>query len=833
MLPINKNMSNIGETIFYEKINVAKLNYIINNPAKYEDIIKEQEKDMRRTDKNYNAYAVFQKIRNAIIIPDELKNTEYGLIKVEYSKGRNSNGIGRWYAKNGVGIQPLCCCVRHTICDGIWVDIDQVNSHPTIFKHLMNKYGFKSPLLDECLNNREEFLKRVMNDEKCSRDAAKTLVIAIINGANYSSATLKQLANELKPIIKHINNLSEYSSIAEFVNKNYKDDKNINGKIISRILQVIENDLLEIYVEFFKSKGLIINNNQVALIFDGFQILNNDAINQELLDECRKEAFDKTGYDIPLKIKPFDNVLNLPINYMDCDDDLPSLVNKYNINLNEFIEKNNKLIETAINEDGSHITISNVAKTLLKDTIIFDESSDLWFYCNIKNIWKKSKTPFILKGLLSSVVSDIFKHYCNALKKSIKEDTEENKPFNENIKKKCQNCSKISLKLHNNTFINAISETSKITLNKDKFFESKIDMNGNLFAFSNKVFDCKTNQFRKIEPNDYIMTNTGYDYPEYIDEESYKILIEYFNTIYPDEDVRNYMLDSFTSMINGERTEQSFNIHTGSGSNSKSTLFNIVDKAFGGYYLNINAETLTKPKKEGNSTGELYKAKGKRCLCANEPENDKDNKLQVALLKKIAGGYKETLKERGLYQEAIEFPIQFQLNILCNSKPTLSSVDGGISRRIRICGYKVKFVENPDENNKYQAKLNPEMMNIMTTENIRNAFIRIIIERWINTTSKLKILQVPKQIKEDSNEYIQDCNEVLGFIMDGYIITNNEEDRIQSSVLFNDFKTKTSAKMLPSKFKDDMLGISGITFKATNKCKYFCGLKENIEGVNE
>ena len=585
-------------------------------------------------------------------------------------------------------------------------------------------------------------------------------------------------------------------------------------------------------MEFFKSKGLIINNN-VALIFDGFQILNNDAINQELLDECRKEAFDKTGYDIPLKIKPFDNVLNLPINYMDCDDDLPSLVNKYNINLNEFIEKNNKLIETAINEDGSHITISNVAKILLKDTIIFDESSDLWFYCNIKNIWKKSKTPFILKGLLSSVVSDIFKHYCNVLKKSIKEDTEENKPFNENIKKKCQNCSKIALKLHNNTFINAISETSKITLNKDKFFESKIDMNGNLFAFSNKVFDCKTNQFRNIEPNDYIMTNTGYDYPEYIDEESYKILIEYFNTIYPDEDVRNYMLDSFTSMINGERTEQSFNIHTGSGSNSKSTLFNIVDKAFGGYYLNINAETLTKPKKEGNSTGELYKAKGKRCLCANEPENDKDNKLQVALLKKIAGGYKETLKERGLYQEAIEFPIQFQLNILCNSKPTLSSVDGGISRRIRICGYKVKFVENPDENNTYQAKLNPEMMNIMTTENIRNALIRIIIERWINTTSKLKILQVPKQIKEDSNEYIQDCNEVLGFIMDGYIITNNEEDRIQSSVLFNDFKTKTSAKMLPSKFKDDMLGISGITFKATNKCKYFCGLKENIEGVNE
>ena len=39
---------NIANDPFYEKINLAKLNYIINNPAKYEDTIKEQEKDMRR-----------------------------------------------------------------------------------------------------------------------------------------------------------------------------------------------------------------------------------------------------------------------------------------------------------------------------------------------------------------------------------------------------------------------------------------------------------------------------------------------------------------------------------------------------------------------------------------------------------------------------------------------------------------------------------------------------------------------------------------------------------------------------------------------------------------
>jgi hypothetical protein len=59
------NMSNFGETTFYENINLNKLKYIIINPAEYEDLIKEQEKDMRRTDKNYNAYASLKKIRDA------------------------------------------------------------------------------------------------------------------------------------------------------------------------------------------------------------------------------------------------------------------------------------------------------------------------------------------------------------------------------------------------------------------------------------------------------------------------------------------------------------------------------------------------------------------------------------------------------------------------------------------------------------------------------------------------------------------------------------------------------------------------------------------------
>jgi hypothetical protein len=172
---------------------------------------------MRRTDKNYNAYAVFQKMKENVFIPNELRDSDYG-----YKKGAKSNDIGRWYCDKGIGIQPLCVSVRHTICDGLWLDIDQVNSHPTILKNFIDKYNLKSPLLNECMDNREMFLAKVMKEEKCNRATAKTLVISTINGKTlkYKSKTLVKLADELEPIIKHIINLEEYREIKDYVEKN-------------------------------------------------------------------------------------------------------------------------------------------------------------------------------------------------------------------------------------------------------------------------------------------------------------------------------------------------------------------------------------------------------------------------------------------------------------------------------------------------------------------------------------------------------------------------------------------------------------------------------------
>lgn len=341
----------MNSNIYYDKINIKKLDYIIKNYDQYKDIIEEQEKDMRRTS-NYDALKSFIKMKNNVFIPKELLDTEYGLIRIQYKTGEKSNGIGRLYADKGIGIQPLCCSVRHTICKNIYYDIDQVNSHPTILNQLLNKNGLKSLLLEKYLNKREKYLSKIMIEENCSRDKAKTKVIAIINGCNKKKGLkLKLLQKELKPLLGVLILKPEFKYIYDNVLKNYKI--NIIGKTISRILQVIENNILKNNVDFFYNKGLIERYNDglmVSLIFDGFQVIKSPEI-PELLKECSLYTYNKTDYDIELKIKDFDNELKLPENYQDTfnikeyiSERIDNNILEYNDLKNEFEKTNAKII---------------------------------------------------------------------------------------------------------------------------------------------------------------------------------------------------------------------------------------------------------------------------------------------------------------------------------------------------------------------------------------------------------------------------------------------------------------------------------------------------------
>ena len=311
-------MPNINDFVFYEKINFVKLKYIIDHRADYETIIENDKSDIDG-EKKASVWSIMKKMYKNI---EKIPFCEYGYIKVKYQKGKNSDNVGRWYAENGLGLAPIKSCIRHTICDNIWVDIDQVSSHPNILKQIMDKKEFSSPILNKCVNNRDELLKIVMGEENISRDNAKTAIISVINGKKYKSNTLLSLHNELKPAVDSLMKCDDYNHIYEYCKNTYGDKCNLWGKTMSRILQYEENKMLEYYIDYCNDNGFIEkykNGLKVSLVFDGFQLMKNDGINDELLEKLRLYAFEKTGFDIELKLKPFDNSLNIPDDYSLCE----------------------------------------------------------------------------------------------------------------------------------------------------------------------------------------------------------------------------------------------------------------------------------------------------------------------------------------------------------------------------------------------------------------------------------------------------------------------------------------------------------------------------------
>ena len=521
-----------------------------------------------------------------------------------------------------------------------------------------------------------------------------------------------------------------------------------------------------------------------------------------------------------------DDIVVLQLN--DNDDIVSSLLNRFSIGLELFVENNIRYIKDVIDNDGSNITIASLASKIFKDWTYYDTKRKAWYYCDLNNIWCEAKKPIILKHLIQNILTSIFKHYIYGISKleEIYKPTPQGyeclrKIFEEEYIKKA---TKIIKSLKSTSYMDSIMKCEVLYI-KEEFYDDYIDSKPYLFAFKNKVYDFRTNELRYIKPDDYIMTNTGYDYPEYIEDNNTVFINKYFDTLFPNSDIKDYILDSCCSTLNGEKREQYFNIHIGCGSNSKTTFSGLYESVLGGYACEVSPETFTKPKKSANDTGELYKAKGKRWVFTNEPEPD-TGKLQTALLKRIADETGRKIIARALYGNPVDIPITFQLNIFCNNKPELSSVDGGITRRLRVIEWKMKFVETPDPNNKYQAPLDTELMTKIITDDIRNAFVRMLLDRWETRVSAFKLIPVPEEIIAASADFVDDNSRVSGFIMSNYELTNNEEDKIGYDKLYTHFVSVCRySKVSYKRFKDDMLGISGVSLKKTDKGRFYVGLK--------
>ena len=601
----------------------------------------------------------------------------------------------------------------------------------------------------------------------------------------------------------------------------------------------------------------------------------------------------KTGYDIELKIKEFDNGLILPNNYYNTDenkDNLERFTNKVDEMMldPEII----KLIDEAISVKGTDFSLAYLSHKIFEDWIYYDPDVEKWYNHDNFNVWGETDLNHF-KLMNQSIIISLFNKRIPHFHLIIQEKTERKKVLDEDIKiittkrkelekatkksqvkktqlltldldgaitdiqttpsndtdenenKLLEELKKINLeigyykaiidytrlvivKIQKFSNVSSVISNAGAIFSKKGFYEKYLDTNPHLFSFINKVYDFNTKETRPISPDDYIMKTTGYKYPDEgdIKQQDKDYIIAYFKLLFPDEEMYKYIMDICCYTLNGVKKDQFFVVHTGSGSNGKSTFDGLFKKVLGDYAVNISHETFTKPKKGVNDTGELYLTKGARGVFTNEPPDS--DKLQTSTLKECADACNRSIKSRALYCNVIEFLITFTIHFCCNNKPALSTCDDGVGRRVKVIDWDRKFVDkvNYDEKNPNHILKDNSFILTITQDKYRDAFMLILLDWWSNRLFELKSIPVPEKVDIASSSYLADSNEVLGYITDYYDYTNDLTEGILSSTLYTDFCSKyREVKITRSKFKNDLIATKRITFKHTKKGNEFFGIK--------
>ena len=297
-------------------------------------------------------------------------------------------------------------------------------------------------------------------------------------------------------------------------------------------------------------------------------------------------------------------------------------------------------------------------------------------------------------------------------------------------------------------------------------FCNKLDTNINLLHFNNGVYELETDVFREGLPEDMISMSTNIDWVykdcERLSDEDEEIEVEIFDfldTVFPDKEVRDYVLTLLASCLSGQVQSEKFHFLTGTGSNGKSVLIELVEKTLGDYAGKISTALITHKRGDAERPSPaLAKLRGKRLVTMQEPEGD--DTIKVGFMKELTGGDK--IQARELNKPPIEFKPQFKLIMTCNDIPDLSNNDDGVKRRVRVVPFEATFKRNPNPQKKNEFKIDTSIK--YKLDKWAPVFMTILIEYW--KIFRERGLEEPEKVKITTEKYHAESDIYCQFVED-------------------------------------------------------------------
>ena len=303
----------------------------IFDAEKLELILKYWEVIAKNKDDNNDIYDPV-KICKTYLKSSQKHKDNINKIKIHYTQKKN----GRFYADKGISLQSFKRCVRQTITNDYYYDIDIKNCIPSILCQWLNKNNFKCEKLSYYVKNRDDIINDLIkeNNNKYDKDFFKIAFISLINGCdNYIKSKLpfiKEFENELKhihefikfkcPTIEEDEEENTTENKTKKKTKSKENNKNI-GQIINYLICNIENNILQTMIKYLHDNQIIKNN--LVMMFDGFQILKKNVKDiKNLLIKLMDEVKNKLDYDIVLVNKKMDEIINIDELLKISNDDL-------------------------------------------------------------------------------------------------------------------------------------------------------------------------------------------------------------------------------------------------------------------------------------------------------------------------------------------------------------------------------------------------------------------------------------------------------------------------------------------------------------------------------
>jgi P4 family phage/plasmid primase-like protien len=507
---------------------------------------------------------------------------------------------------------------------------------------LCSKFGQKRPLY---LLNTSTFLADLQEDviEDITVDLFKKTCVTYINTEsvlyNYKSETKKNSQNKKLHLINDGDIYSDKEIIRKYLDILDPDRYNDRNKWlnIGYILYSISPDNDDLW-HYFSSKWEHYNKSECVATWNSFsncEYIYTIHSLMYLAEIDNVEEFNEVAHEIPnhdIKfLRPFDNIIS-------------------------------KLIYRLY---GEKFVCSN------------PEKNEWYFFNGIR--WERENKSYNLRKLM---INDVFNRLEQYRRTLIKENANE-----ELIKN-----------YHNILMI--LGSGRKLQCLELEFYNHNfykiIDQNKDLIGFENGLFDLTSMEFRKGNPSDYVSMSTGYEYKEYTTETpEYREVMDLVCKILPREDVRHFTLKSLASCLDGHIRDENFYIWSGknaSGGNGKSTIMDLLLKSLGDYGYTAPVSLVTAKRESASSANSaLANLKNKRAVIMQEPEYTE--KIQVGVMKALTGG--DRISTRDLHSSQVEFKPHAKLFMACNKIPSLSDIDGGVMRRLKITEFTSRFVDNP------------------------------------------------------------------------------------------------------------------------------------------